>query len=296
MGLLRKSESEKRLASARPDLNAARAQLAAIDTDETAALSDGVSFARWREKRAAAAAEVERLERLVAALEAGAEAARAHDEAEAMRVKRTAARKAADDLAKRIREDGQRMAAELLQLAKEAAQQALDAAALNSNLPVGEAPIPIADILARDFGTEPRQDIASREVQLWVAESTGMVIGDQDAVVSSDGIHGQVHVMGGSMRWKCVKRLHRETTFHPRTLSDWPGNLFSLIRLPRLDGPGVLFDGAYATVEAAASLDVAAVTKPAKRRPRAIQTETIPVDPNWPPADAAPDEADQNAA
>jgi hypothetical protein len=279
----RKSEVDKRAATARADLDAARAQLTAVDAEENVALTDGAAFQAWRTKREAIVTEVERLDRLVTALQAGAEAARAHDEAEALRKRLADARKKADDLAGRVRKDGPRIASELLQLARDAAQQALEAKVLNANLPEGEAPIPVADILARDFGTEPRQDIASRAVELWVAESTGIVIGDQDAVVSEDGVRGQVHVSGGTMRWRCIRRSFRETEYHPRTLSDWPGSFHQLLRLPRLDGPGVLFDGAYVTTEAAAALDIAAAVKPAQRQPRPTQIELVPVDPIWPP-------------
>lgn len=290
----RRSETDKRAAAARADLDAARAQLTAIDAEETAALGDGAAYAKVRERRAAFVAEIERLERLIAALEAGAEAARAHDEAEAMRKRREAANKRAADLLQRVRVDGPRIAAELLQLAVDCAQQEIEAAALNANLPVGETPIPVADIAARDFGTEPRQVISTREVLLWVNEATGVAIGDQSAVSTEDGVRGHVHV-GASMRWRCVKRPFKEVTFHPRTLSDWPGSFYQLLRLPRLDAPGTLFDGSVMTVEAVAALDVAAVTKPAKRRPRAVQKETIPVG-TWPPAGTAPDDAGRDAA
>ncbi|QHP69560.1 hypothetical protein EI171_21075 [Bradyrhizobium sp. LCT2] len=290
------TEADKRIAAVRTDLQAARDQLAAIDAEEAEALADSIRFAAWSTKRAAAASEVDRLERLATVTENTAAEATKAEAAAAARREIATARKTANDLAARIRTDGQRIAAELLQLAKEAAQQALDAKRLNEALPDGEAPIPAADVIARDFGAEPRKDIRSRTVELWVAETTGAIIGDQDAVASNDGVHGSVHVFGGTMRWKCVKRRFRETEFHPSALADWPGDLFSLIRLPRLDGPGFAFDGSRMTPEAVADLDIAAATTPRRKQPRPTQVELIPVDATWPPADGVAAEANRNAA
>jgi hypothetical protein len=296
MGLFRKSETDKRLPPAKADLTAQRAKLTAIDAGEAAALGDAAAYAKWREGRAAVVAEVERLERLIAALEAGAEAARVHDEAEATRRRLAAARKAADDLAMRIKIDGQRIATELLQLMREAAQQSLQAKMLNAELPEGEAPVPTADILARDFGATPREDIRSREVDLWVMAGTGAVVGDQRAVISADGITGHFNAAGGSMRPRCLKRRFRETEYRPAETPDWPGNLFALVKLPHFTGPGPLFDGSILTIEQVAALDVDAAAKPAKKPKRPVQVELAPIDPTWPPAGIAPGEAGRNAA
>lgn len=280
------TEDDKRIAALRAELKAAVRKLADLDAGKAAALTDSIAFAQWSGARTTAALEVDRLTGLIETTETDAEVAR-KSEADAAARKRVAeARKAADELVERMKTDGKRIAVDLLLLAKEAAQQALDAKKLNENLPDGEAPVPVADILARDAGSLPRQDISSRGVDLWVAETTGDIIGDQDAVSSDDGIHGQVHVMGGTMRWKCRKRSFREINFHPSVSYDWPGSFHALIRLPSLDGPGALFDGARMTAEAVAALDVAAAVEPAKRAGRAVQFELIPADPKWPPTPA----------
>jgi hypothetical protein len=99
------------------------------------------------------------------------------------------------------------------------------------NSQLGEAPIPAADILARDFGAEDRKDLRSRETTLWVVADDGRLVGDQAAVNSADGITGQLHLPGAGFRFRCVRRKFREIEFNPRTLPDWPGDLFSLIRL-----------------------------------------------------------------
>ncbi|WJR74920.1 hypothetical protein [Bradyrhizobium sp. NP1] len=233
---------------------------------------------------------------LIETNETEAEAAR-KAEADAAARKRVAdARKDADELAARIKVDGPRIVGELLSLARECAKQSLIAKALNAELPEGETPVPQADIVARDFGAEPRKDIRSRDVELWVVADDGRIVGDQAAVTSSDGITGHLHVAGAGLRWRCARRKFREVEFNPRTFTDWPGSFHELIRLPRLDGPGALFDGSLLTIEAAAALDVAASVKPTKRQPRPVQIELIPVDPTWPPATAAaPTEADANS-
>ncbi|MDH2341507.1 hypothetical protein [Bradyrhizobium sp. SSUT77] len=275
------------------DLYAARAQLGLIDARKTAAQADSAAFARWSAERNAAALEVDRQAGLIETHETEAETARRADADAAARREIAAARKAAANLADRIRTDGTRIITELLQLTQDCARQSLAAKALNEALPEGEPPVPVADIVARDFGAEPRKDIRSREVDLWVAETTGAIIGDQNAVASGDGLHGQVHVFGGSMRWKCLKRRFREVEFHPSAAADWPGDLSSLIRLPRLDGPGFVFDGARLIPEAVADLDVAATLAPRKRQPRSTQVELIPIGP-WPPAETSPGEAERN--
>lgn len=288
------TETDKRVAAIRADLQAARNQLAAIDAEEAEALADSMRFATWSTKRAVAASEVDRLERLATVTESAAtETAKAEADAAARR-ETAAARKEGEELGKLLHTDGVRIFSEAINLAKRCALHSLKVAALNARLPEGEPPIPAADILARDHGAEPRQDRRSREVDLWVAATTGAIIGDQDAVASEDGVHGQVHVMGGTVRWKCIKRRFRETEFHPSTIADWPGALFSLIRLPRLDAPGLLFDGAVMTPEAVAALDVAATVAPRSKPPRSTQIELIPIDPTWPPPVTT--EADDAAA
>lgn len=279
------SEADKRSAAFQAQRAVARRKLAELDAGKASALADSVSFARWTADRNAASLEVDRLSGLIETNESAAEAARKAEADAAARRETAAAWKEFEELRNFLQDEGPRIFGEVLNLSKRCTQQSLAAKALNERLPDGEAPIPAADIVARDFGTAPRKDLKSREVELWVAATTGALIGDQDAVASEDGIHGQVHVFGGSMRWKCVKRRFRETEFHPSSAADWPGDFYSLIRLPRLDGPGFLFDGARMIPEAVAALDVAAAVAPRKKQPRPTQIELVPVDPVW-PADA----------
>ncbi|OKO73040.1 hypothetical protein [Bradyrhizobium sp. NAS96.2] len=286
------SEAEKRIAELQAELKSARSKLAEVDFGKAAALADSVVFAKWSGQRAGAAAEVERLTALIETIETDAEIARRSEADAAKRRETAAARKAAEALANRVQTEGRDLAGRLLSLMQECARQSLAAKVLNADLPEGEAPIPSADILARDIASEPRKDIRSRDVVLWVAETNGVPIGDQAAVASDDGVRGQADV--GSMRVKCVRRDFHETEYHPIATLDWPGDLFSLIRLPRLDGPGVLVDGSFMTIEAVAAMDIAAVMKPTKRPARPVQIELRPTDPTWPPAPAATTDDDQN--
>ena len=225
MGIFRKGDNEKRLASARADLGAARAQLTAIDGGKAAALSDNAAFVKWQHDRSEAAIEVDRLTALVATIEGDAETARIHDEAEAKRRRLAEARMGAADLAKRVVTDGPRIAAEAMHLLKAVAQQQLEAVALNRNLPEGELPIPVADVLARDAGALPRKDLNSHEIELWVSATTGELIGDQrNVVISDDGATGFANI-GPSMRWRCVRRKFRQVEYLPQQVFDFPAAL-----------------------------------------------------------------------
>lgn len=287
------SEADKRATAFQAELKVARGKLAGLDAGKAAALADSVSFARWTADRNAASLEVDRLTGLVETNESEAEAARKAEADAAARQEIAAARKAAADLADRIRKDGARIMTDLLQLTQDCARQSLAAKALNANLPEGEPPIPAADILARDLGPEDRKDLRSRETVLWVVADDGRIVGDQAAVNSADGITGNLHLAGAGFRWKCVRRKFREIEFNPRTLPDWPNDLFALMRLPRTDGPGFAFDGSTMTPEAVAGLDVAAAVAPRKKPPRPVQIELVPVDPVWSPADVV-GQADRN--
>ena len=234
----RKSEADRRAAALRGDLEAARAQLAAIDTRKAAAQTDSVAFAKWTADRNAAALEVDRQSGLIEAHETDVEQTQRSETEAAERRARDAARKAADDLMDHFRVEGPRIYTDFLSLTVALARQSLVAKELNERLPDGEPPIPVVEIAARDFGTEPREEVRWREVDLWVS-STGAIIGDQAAVASDDGVHGQFHVAGGSMRWKCIKRCFREIEFRPGTVSDWPAPSSSCSGFPDWTAPGL---------------------------------------------------------
>jgi hypothetical protein len=291
VGIFRKSEVERRLDGARVDLAAAEAKAKAIAAREEPALADGASYAKWRMERDAAADETQRLTKLIAALEQGAEAARAHDEAEALRKRIAAARKDSEALAERIRNEGNRLLIELRTLMRDVAKATIETTALNAMLPAGEPQIPIADFLARDTAVFPRVDLKAEELLLWVRSDHGGLIGNSDDVTAIDETSGYLDANG--RRFPCVKRRFRSTTYHPAHASDHPGNLHSRVRLPSFDGPGFAFDGSFMTVEAVAAMDVEP-GKAAKKPSRPIQTELAALD-AW-PLPGLPSEAERNEA
>lgn len=291
MGLFRKSETEKRLNAARADLSGAQSKLSAIVAgEEKALLADGAVYKAWRADRDAAATDVEHQTQLIAVLEAGAEATRRHDADVALRGRISDARKAADELSARIQSEGRRIAAELRQLMRDAAVSTMNTMELNSILPEGEAPVPVADFLARDTAVLPRVDIRSEEVALWVRRDNGILVGDQDNVQPNDDGTGHFDANGG--RFQCVKRRFRSTTFHPGIAGDHPGHLFARVRLPNFDAPGLSFDGSLMTIEAVAAMEVEPKRPPSGSR-RTVETELTPLDP-W-PLPGMPSEAERAA-
>jgi hypothetical protein len=281
LGLFRKSEIERRLDGARADLSAAEAKATAVAAREEAALVDGASYGKWRAERDVVADEINRLIRLIrliAALQAGADAARQHDADEALRKRIASARKDSEALAARIRDDGNRLLVELKTLMRDVAKASIETDALNAALPAGELPIPIADFTARDTAVFRRLDIKTEELQLWVRSDHGGLIGNQDEVKAIDDRSGYLDANG--QRFPCVKRRFRSTTYHPAQASDHPGNLHSRVRLPSFDGPDVAFDGSFMTIEAVAAMEVEP-RKAANKLRRPTQTELVPLD-DWP--------------
>jgi hypothetical protein len=195
----RKTEAEKALDTTRADLAAARATLAEINSKEVGALANSVTFAAWSTERNVASAEIDRLERLTAALVSGAETQMRNEADAALRKRIADARKANDVLAERIRSDGQRLLTELKTLMRDVAKATVDTMALNASLPEGEASIGIADFMARDTAVLPRVDLKTEELDLWVLRDTGGLVGNQDAV---DGIDDETgSFLGTCSRW-----------------------------------------------------------------------------------------------
>jgi hypothetical protein len=289
--LARKSEEDRKLAAARSDLDAAQRKLSTLLGRENAAATSADRWGQWTAERDVAAAEVARLTALVGQLEADAEAARAHDDAEALQKRVAAARKHNEALAERIRAEGNRLLIELKTLMRDVAKSTLETIALNESLPESEPKVPIADFLARDTAVFPRVDLKTEDVELWSRADNGALIGNQDQVTAIDDQTG--YIDANNFRIKCVQRRYRSTTYHPKEALDHPSHLFSQVRLPKFDGPGVSFDGAFMTIEAVAALDVEPPMPVTKQR-RSVQTELVAID-QWPAVGVAA-EADKNSA
>ncbi|MDA9510923.1 hypothetical protein XI09_40970 [Bradyrhizobium sp. CCBAU 11386] len=291
MALFNKREEDKRLTSARSDLDAAQRKLSTLLARESVASASADRWAQWTAERDAAQAELARCSARVGHLEAAAEAAKREAEnAEILRqVEACRAKNAA--VKDRIGTDGRALITGLMALARDAAEATLEAQRLNAILPPGVPPIEIGDYAARDTLSEPRRDIATTEQILWV-DAAGSPIGDPDSVVANkDGETGYVAI-NRSMRLTCYKRRFRSTTYHPPLALDHPGHFFQSIRLPFVDRPGTAFDGTYALIETVAAMPIELPPLP-KPSTRPLMVELTPIDP-WPPAGMAPTEASWN--
>ncbi|MEH2482025.1 hypothetical protein V1282_005382 [Nitrobacteraceae bacterium AZCC 2146] len=274
----RKSENAKRLDAAKIDVAAARVRAATIAAGEEAALENAATYAAWRTERDTATADVERLEKLIAALTAGGEAQRQHDAEEALRRRIDLARKNNAALAERIKIEGSRLSVELKALIRDAAAATLETDAINKLLPDGTPPLLDPNFIARGRPAVPRKDLEEKVLNLWVRETDGSLIGDQDRVTAVDADTGNF-VVDKQFRVDCVRRKFRSTTYHPVEYAEIPEHLFANVRLPLFDRQGVDFDGARFITEHVAMLEAepAKLEKKAARRP--TQTELAPVEP-----------------
>jgi hypothetical protein len=280
MGLFgRKTEIEKRLAAARNELATTQHRLNATAAKETEALADGAAYSTWRAERDAAASEVDRLTRLIAALEAGEETARQHDFDEALRKRIDAAKKNNAAVAERLRTEGAQLSTALKALVREVALSQIETAAINRILPAGVAALADANNLARGRPSVPRKDIEEKTLSLWVRSTDGSLLGDQDAIVAVDATTG--HLFVNNSRVDCVRREFRSVQYHPPGWSEIPEPFHALLRIPNFDRLGVDFDGQLMIEEHVAELNLDA-PKAEKKTRRPVQTELIPVEP-WTP-------------
>src|SRR5882672_11148589 len=211
MGLFRKStETDKRVSA---ELAAAKSNLIAIDAREAAALEDSKMFASWSAERQSAATEIDRLERLVAALVAS-DVASQKNEADAVARKRVdAAQKNNLAVAERLRTEYPKLVAQLKALAKDVAASQIETDAINRALPAEMPSLVDANNLVRACVAIPRQDISEKKLNLWVRATDGGLVGDQDGVVAVDGQTG--HLFVNRTRIDCVKREFRSVQYHP---------------------------------------------------------------------------------
>ena len=233
---------EKQLEQARADRDAVNHELNALDASKAEASRTSAAFAERRSSVDKKTGERERLDICISTLEAEVEQAKRDAARADLLSRRAALEKQTSGLARRIAEEGARAGAMLVQFAKDAAANALDVERLNRELTEDEQLVP-ADHLARHRNPVPREDLEATFVDLWTYESNGGLISDQDAVVERSRDRGFIpstkvkrtptHVV--RKRFKQVRYLapgDREY-FEP---------LISVMRLPRFDGPGMMFD------------------------------------------------------
>jgi hypothetical protein len=285
----RKSDNEKKLDTAKVDLAAANARLQKVIAAEDASANSADAYAIWRSARDDAEAEVRRLDKLIAAIEAGAEDIRKHEAAELMNKRIVAARKQNEAVAERMRTDGVRLIAEVKALARDIAAACLEARAVNVALPAGVETVVEADFLACGRPGVPRENVSEKIVDLWVFENSGNLIGNQDAVTeTADGKGFLVPGtgVGAMLGTSCVRRRYRHVSYRPAERPTDPVPFHASLRLPDCDGPAPGFDGSRMVIEAVAALDLdaSASVKAERKARRPVQVELIPAEPWAPPA------------
>lgn len=160
--------------------------------------------------------------------------------------RRAALEKQTTALARRISEEGARAAATLVQLAEEAKTNAGAVDLLNRELAEEEQLFP-ADHLARHRDPTAREDLEEKTVDLWVFERTGELVGDQDAVRAHSYERGIIPAIGVSLNsTPVVRQRFRQITYREAGEREWVEPLASVLRLPRFDAPGMLFDHGHA--------------------------------------------------
>jgi len=268
---------EKQLAAARGDVEAAQARLDAVAAGETDASATPERYAQWRDERGAADIELQRVTRRYASLEADLAQQRQADIDRVLQKDIDDRRRGVEALAERMRTDGIRLTREMLKLVRDASALDVEIAAFNRTLPPGYAPLPSPNYVVRSTPTVPREIVSTKEIELWVFEANGSVIGDQDRVQSDDGIAGVIAINRTDHR-PCVKRKFVSVSYYPPEPAQIPEPLHRFLRLPNFDGYGLAFDGERLLTEHVAAMDLV----PARPESRRIaQVDLNPATEGW---------------
>jgi hypothetical protein len=233
---------EKQLEQARADLDAINHELTALDASKAEASKTSTTFAEWRASVDKKTGERERLDICIVALEAEVEQQKRDAARADLLSRRAALEKTTAALARRITEEGVKSAAVLVQLAEEAFTNAADVERLNRELSDDERLVH-ADHLARHRDPVPRKNLKETVVDLWTYEFTGSLVGDQDAVVERSYESGFIPATEHSLTNKpVVRKRFRQIRYLEAGHREYADPLASVLRLPRFDAPGLLFD------------------------------------------------------
>jgi hypothetical protein len=227
---------EKQLEQARADRDAINHELTALDASKAEASRTSATFAEWRASVDKKTGEQERLDICIAALEAEVEQQKRDAARADLLSRRAALEKETAALACRINLDGAKAAEVLVQLTEEATANAKAVAELNRELADNEQLIH-ADHIARHRDPAPRKNLGETAVDLWVFKDTEALVGDQDAVVERSyerGISPAGHPV--------VRKRFRQLRYLAAGHREYADPLSSVLRLPRFDAPGMLFD------------------------------------------------------
>jgi hypothetical protein len=231
---------EKLLEQAHIDLDAINRDLLALDAAKAEAARTSAGFAKWHASVDEKTAERERLGIYISTLGADVELEKQEAARTALVSRRTALEKQTAALARRITEEGSRAAAVLIQLAEEAQANAEAIERLNRELP-DEQRLLHADHLARHRDPAPRENIEETNVDLWTFEQSGEIVGDPDGVVERSYERG--FIPGGSGRnIPVIRQRFKQIRYLESGDRERVESFVSALRLPRFDGPGMLFD------------------------------------------------------
>ncbi|MCK1618909.1 hypothetical protein IVA96_20170 [Bradyrhizobium sp. 159] len=230
----------RQLEQARADLTAATAALTVLNEQRTDALKTSAAFAKWRLAHEEAELEIERLALLVQKLEADLEQDAADATVAARAARRVELERQSKALASRIAEEGAQAAAVLVALAEQAKLNAEAVELFNRKLGDDDAPLLSGDHIARYRAPAPRQDLAEDIVDLWTFEQNGEIVGDPDVVVERSYERG--YIPSHMRNIQVVRRRFRQITYLEAGERQYLDPLAMVLRLPRFDGPGLLFD------------------------------------------------------
>lgn len=237
------SKLEKLLQQTQLELDAVTKELAARAAEQGEALKTSSSYQKWRLATDETEQERDRLVLLADKLAADVEREKVDVARSALTNRKAELQKQTVALALRISEEGAKAAAVLMRLAEEATANAADVERLNRELAEDERLLS-ADHLARYRDPVPREDIEATVVDLWTFEMTGDLVGDPDLVRELSYERGVIPPAGGvgsrpvpvvRKRFRQVRYLEAGDRVHFEPLG-------SLLRLPRFDAPGMLFD------------------------------------------------------
>jgi hypothetical protein len=105
-----------------------------------------------------------------------------------------------------------------------------------------------ADQIARHRDPVPRKNLEENDVDLWVFERTEQLVNDQDAVVEGSDERGFIPASAhGLSNHPVVRRPFRQVRYLKPSDREYADPLRSVLRLPRFDAPGMLFDFGHKT-------------------------------------------------
>jgi hypothetical protein len=238
------NKTSKHLATAREELVAVVQLLATLDAERGEALKSSGTFSKWRARHEEAEQEQERLALLIETLETEAEQADLDAAREALAARKADLQKRTSALARRITKEGAAAAAVLVGLAAEAKANADEISRLNRELGPDDEQLLSADHLARYRDPLPRKDLEETTVELWTfAKRPDEIVSDPSVIVEREpGVGFIPPTTRGLHPTHVQRRKFRQIRYLEAGAREYLISLGEALKLPRFDGPGMLFD------------------------------------------------------